>query len=276
MSTCGCRCHTTSADIGCDREHDKGSSGVAGIPSCSPCGNDAELSDAVCVLAHPEREERWSGLLCKRHRRQMDHDVTEIGLLIIDSQRIIDGGAPTETGGGSGKRKKRADPPAPGDLGIMALFDSRSTTAPIPETKARNWNANTGRMESNAAGEMPSVLSIVASWLLLVAEERPLTSALPQSVLGQLDLLHRHHEWLAAQPYVDDYLLEMGELRKALAQVVRDHKARRIGTCDLPTDDGPKCGGALIIDNGSDVIRCVSCRAQWITPDEQARLAVRL
>lgn len=218
-----------------------------------------------CVIdGHDERAEAIDGLfLCPRHRRRLDNDNREISLLIIDTQRIIDGGAPQDSAPqGNGKRaKKRADPPAPGDVTLMALYDPRTKAARLPDDQSE---------------PMPAVLAVVASWLLLVAEERPLTATLPKSVLGQLDLLARHHEWMAAQPFVDDYMLEMAELRKALTAVVRDHTARRIGTCDLPTDDGPKCGGALLVDNGSDVIRCRACGAQWVTPGEQARLAVRL
>lgn len=217
---------------------------------------------SACIADHDERGEAIDGLMvCARHRRRMDHDVREIGLLIVDTQRIVDGGAPQDDGPRGKSPKKRADPPAPGDTAIMALFDPRTKPARLPDDQST---------------PIPAVLSVVASWLQLVAEERPLTAELPRSVLAQLDLLARHHEWLAAQLWVDDYLLEMTELRKGLASVVRDHSAKRIGTCDLPTEDGPRCGGALLVDNGSDIIRCVVCKAQWVTADEQARLAVRL
>lgn len=236
------------------------------------------MDDQPCVMGHEEREPALDGLLvCKRHRRRMDDDVTEIGLLVIDSQRIFDGGAPQDAGPSGGKVKKRADPPAPGDTTLMALYDQRSTTIEPARSYLRNWNANSGRLESNGGGELPAVLAIVASWVLLVADERPLTAVLPRSVLAQLDLLRRHHEWMAAQPFVDDYLLELAELRKALAMAVRDVQFERRGVCRLPVDgqDDP-CGGVLLEENGTRAVRCVRCKARWVTDQELARLAVSL
>ena len=221
------------------------------------------MTDNACIGDHDEREPALDGLLlCGRHRRRMDTDVTEIGLLIVDSQRIVDGGAPQEEAGRSFHSKKRADPPAPGDVLLMSLFD--------PATKA-------ARLPDDDSEPVANVLGVVASWLLLVAEERPLTATLPKSVLGQLDLLKRHHEWLAAQPYADDYLLELGELRKALAGAVRDHRFERRGVCRLPVEekDGP-CGGTLLEENGTRVVSCRRCGARWVTEQELARLAVSL
>lgn len=237
------------------------------------------MTDSNCVLAHEEPRIALDGiLLCGPHRRRIDADVTEIGLLVVDSQAIVQGGItgpPAETSQGGGHVKKRADPPAPGDVTLMALWDTRTTAIPVDVTRERNWNANSGRLEPNGGGELPAVLSIVASWVLLLADERPLTQALPSSVLAQLDLLKRHHEWIAAQGYIDDYVMEMRELRKALASAVRDHVTTRKGTCNLPTESGV-CGGTLLQDNGSDVVRCVGCSARWVTDQELARLAVSL
>lgn len=210
-----------------------------------------------------DRPEAEVGLLCRKHRRQIDNDLTEIGKLVIDSQWIVQGGitrAPSEAAVGGGKgAKKRADPPAPGDVTLMALFDAR--------TKAV-------RLNGDQSEPLPAVLSVVASWVLLVAEERPLTAALPSSVLGQLDLLKRHGDWIAGQGWVDDLLLELAELRKALAGVVHDRRFFNLGQCDLPAEDG-LCGGALLLENGSDTVRCARCRQTWTDPRERARLAWR-
>jgi hypothetical protein len=119
------------------------------------------------------------------------------------------------------------------------------------------------------------VLHTVASWTLCVAEERPLSGDLPRSVLAQLALLARHGDWIAAQMWVDDLLGELAEVRKALRSAVHDRTHTRLGTCDLPAESGP-CGGALLVENGSSVIRCGRCRSEWATAQEQARLRVRL
>jgi hypothetical protein len=122
---------------------------------------------------------------------------------------------------------------------------------------------------------VPAVLAVVASWTLLLAEERPLTATLPRSVLAQLDLLRRHHEWIAAQLFIDDYLLEMAELRKALTGAVRDVRYERRGVCALPFE-GAVCRGTLLEENGTRAVVCTRCRARWVTDQELARLAVTL
>jgi hypothetical protein len=103
-----------------------------------------------------------------------------------------------------------------------------------------------------------------------------LTADLPRSVLAQLDLIKRHGDWCAAQSWVDDLLRELREVRQGLRSVLNDRTHTRIGTCDLPTEDERPCGGALLVENGSSVIRCGRCKAEWATAQEQARLRVRL
>lgn len=223
----------------------------------------------LCILHDgDERPEAVVGLLCKRHRRRMDDDVTEIGLLIIDSQRIVDGGAPRDANLGGGKgAKKRADPPAPGDVTLMALYDSR--------TKAVRIAGSDADPLGDQSEPLPAVLAVVASWLLLLADERPLTATLPSSVLAQLSLIQRHHDWMAGQEWVDDYLAEMAELRKAMVAVVHDRRFERRGSCRLPFED-KVCGGTLLEENGTAVVYCTNCKARWVSDQELARLAVSL
>lgn len=221
----------------------------------------------ACVLEHEPRAEAVPGLLlCGKHRRDLDDFTTEIGLLIVDTCRIRDGGAPSEATPKT-RHLKQPEAPAPGDLSIMALYDSRTTTTRIAETPE-----NPGGDQSEP---MVPVLHVVASWLLLVAEERPLSAELPRSVLGQLVILERHHDWLAAESYADDYWREMRELRQHLRGAVRDHTHTRIGTCDLPTEESEQCGGSILVRNGDTVWRCQRCGAEWVTDQQQARWSVR-
>lgn len=221
---------------------------------------------SACVLRHGEREEAEFGLLCKRHRNQLDSDTREIADLIVDTQRILDGGAPAEE---SPKTRylKQPEAPAPGNLGIMSLFDRRTAVARIPGTPQNP--------DGDQSEPMPAVFAVIASWVLLFADERPLTTILPKSVLAQLELLRRHHQWACVQPWIDDYALELTELRRALKAAVNDHTHTACGTCDLPTADRARCGGVLLAENGTGVIRCTDCKSTWITPQERARLAVR-
>jgi hypothetical protein len=223
----------------------------------------------ACVLDHgDQRGEAVDGLLlCQRHLRQLTDDCTEIGLLIVDSQRITDGGAPADNSPRT-RKLKRADPPAPGDITLIAMYDERTSATRLPGT--------TKNPDGDQSQPLSNVLHTVGSWLLLIAEERPLTADLPRSVLAQLDLIKRHGDWCAAQSWVDDLLRELREVRQGLRSVLNDRTHTRIGTCDLPTEDERPCGGALLVENGSSVIRCGRCKAEWATAQEQARLRVRL
>ena len=161
---------------------------------------------------------------------------------------------------------KAATAPAPGDLAIMSLFDNRTATSHIKPSE-RNPDGDNSE-------PMPAVLSVVASWMQCFAEERPLTN-LPFSVVAQLDLMRRHHEWAAGQSWVDDYARELAELRKALRLAVHDNPVTVYGKCDMPTTRAENCGGTLLQENGTDLVRCSSCGKRWVTNQERARLAVR-
>lgn len=249
------------------------------------------MSDAtLCIVDHGHdtdgndlNAEATSGLLCKDHRRRLDDDIAEIVALILDSMHIRDGGAPIiETSGRHQHQKKRANPPAPGDVTLMAMYDARTATGPVQPTTR-------GAVDTSTP-ETP-VLRIVAACLLTLARERPLTARLPQSVLAQLDLLKRHHEWIAAQPWVIAYMQALYDTRRGLKNAVSDQINFRIATCDLPTDNGQHpaviirrnralrivliCGGPVMVRNGDDVWRCSRCDQTWITDQQKARFGVR-
>lgn len=243
----------------------------------------------LCILhAADNRPEATVGLLCGKHRAKMDKITAEVNMLWCELALIIDGSAPRES---SMKQRPRKQPeaPAPLDLAAAALRDPR----------------NGATVQS---GDIPSVMGVVSSWVLLVAEERPLTATLPSSVVAQLALLALHHDWIAAQTWVDDYVSELSELVKALRLAVNDREFVKVGTCDLPIQGpapcdcychanpsasctitrsdvgcGPHemivvgtCGGSLMRRNGSSVVECRDCGESWVTPQQQAYLAVRL
>ena len=77
---CLCKCHAGGPHATCDLEHDKGSSGVPGVPSCSPCvapSEPVEMENA-CVLGHPELVAREFGYACKRHYHWIDRTLVQI------------------------------------------------------------------------------------------------------------------------------------------------------------------------------------------------------
>lgn len=209
---------------------------------------------SACIADHAERTEAETGQLCRRHRRQLDDLTSEIGLLIVDTCRIRDGGAPQEH---TEKTRwvKSPEAPAPGNLTLIAMFDPRTAATRLPGT-----TDNPAGDQSEPVG---NVLHTVSSWLLLVAEERPLTAALPRSVLVQLDLLKRHHDWIAAQDWVDDYAAELGEVRKALRVAVREGGERAVGRCPSQDDNGAVCNGPLFPVEGEMAVDCRRCRRHY-------------
>jgi hypothetical protein len=151
----------------------------------------------------------------------------------------------------------------------MALFDKRTRPAPI--------SPSAEHPDGDTSSPMVPVLAMIAGNVLLLAEERPLTTVLPSSVLAQLDLLTRHHDWIAAQLWVDVYFGELRDVRQHLKSAVRDRTHILVGYCDLAKEGEPEqaCGGALILENGGDTVQCKGCGATWTDPRERARLAMR-
>lgn len=224
----------------------------------------------LCVLGHgtgangePLHREAEHGMLCLHHRRSLDHLTRDVRDLWYDLTFILEAGTAPKDETPKTRHLKSAEAPAPANLEALALRDPRSSSLILPDV--------------DESTPIPPVLSIVASWLLLVAEERPLTGNLPQSVIAQLRLLERHGDWIAGQPWIDDYVTELGDLRKALRIAVRDVTHRTLGRCRLPAEDAEGvCGGPLIQQNGADSVKCSKCSAQWSTPQELARLSLSL
>ncbi len=222
----------------------------------------------LCILAHGQTAEGEPiyrqadvGLLCHRHRDWMTRQAVEVRDLWMDLAFIVEAGSAPKDETPKTRHLKAAEAPAPANLEVLSLRDPRSTVTPT--------HAN--------PGTIPSITALVASWVLLVADERPLTAQLPSGTHGQLSLLIRHGDWIAAQEWCGDYLEELGDMRKALAAALRDQAHASIGRCRLPADDRDGlCAGQLMRENGSDVVRCTACRSTWTTPQELARLAISL
>jgi hypothetical protein len=223
----------------------------------------------LCVLPHgcdpngePIHREADEGFLCRNHFNRMGATVREVGDLWADLAFIVEAGSAPKDETPKTRHLKSAEAPAPANLEVLSLRDPRSLSVATA---------------ADPSNPIPSLVSIVASWTMLLAEERPLTATLPRSAMAQLGLLQVHHRWIAAQPFVDDYLNEMVGLRKALSAALRDHTHKQVGRCRLPVEgrEGP-CGGALIEENGTDTIKCQDCHAQWSEPHERARLAMSL
>lgn len=248
MSDCDCYCHVLP---GATCTVDNGM-GVPGVPYCGP-----HLSGSLCVMehgwtpeGHPQYREASTGLLCPGHRARLDALVDEIGELILDLAQCREAGTtPHEANGRKEHRKVDDTPPVPVNLDWVLLTDVRTP---------------------RADHGLPAVLSEYCVRL-------GLRSLPPKAhVLARLALLRRWHDSVARHDWVVTYAADLAEIKRVLANAVRDRRFTRVGACYLPVDSGGKCGGQLLAENGTGFVRCRTCGATWSTPVELARLRVTL
>jgi hypothetical protein len=187
------------------------------------------------------------GLLCRKHSERLYYLIGDIVELWGDLDLIIENGSAPKEGSPRTRHLKADSPPAPANLEVLSLRDSRSVQI--------------------SPNDPPAVPAIIGSWFELLVEERPLTAAQPQMVAGRLNILRRHHNWIIQQTWVDDYSNELTGLKKALKSALRDHAYTSYGPC-------PHCSQSLYAENGSEVVRCSGCRLVWATAQELARLSV--
>lgn len=275
MIDCPCTCHGHGTAFqppcsvlgGCGHLH------TAEQSSCKE--NHREAPAPQCFLSHRDHNDGCERtetvldalLVCRWHRGRLDWVVEEISVGFVELQLVIVAGtAPKEAANKGGKHSKSPYPAAPVNLDVVALRDARTAGGELRHILSDGLKADVSR-------PVPAAPVVVGGWLKLVAEERPLTAKLPSQVLGQLDVLKRHHEWIAAQPWVDEYLREMSELKRAISSALRDNTHRFMGRCYLIGEDGQVCNGELLQENGTEFVQCRKSRShQWRTPRELAAL----
>jgi hypothetical protein len=119
------------------------------------------------------------------------------------------------------------------------------------------------------ATETLSVLDVLASWASIVREERDLVARWPVTVTGERDTLTRQLDWIAEQPWVDEFHSDLttllGQLRAANGTV----EDKPVGRCYLPKPEG-LCDGPIWVDMVAGHAYCARCREAWDGP----RLAI--
>lgn len=271
MTDCSCTCH---------------GHGSAHQPPCTVPGGCGHLHSALCILPHRDDRvhEQEIGLLCRWHRNRLDWVINEIRKLNEDLDQITEAGSAPKANTAKGRRLSNPSPPAPANLDVLVLRDPRSH----------------GDVDSpdDAQRQPWSVPYLTEVYCYRVRDERNLTRVVlrqvlhrdrvlevpttvkadvPRSVVGRLDMLLRHHDWIAAQDWVDDYLTEMTELKRAMATALRDNTHRFMGRCYLIGATGEACGGDLLQENGSLFVTCRRDRGHtWRSARELAALEIGL
>ncbi len=266
---CQCYCHVNP---GATCSIDNGSSGVPGKPycgahttdtptaatECGTCGvqigSPHVWTDDDCVLDHNDHQPRYVGLICRRHYHWIDSSLSQI----LELFALLPGAIwPASSGFGGSRPSGEIDAPAPGRVDVMCLTDPRNPgPGRVAQTYERNWN---GRgLESNG-DDYPDILGILGEWVTQVVEARDpeVTGFLPMSRM--VGLLRKHRHWIALQPWVGDYVTEIGDVHQALARGVRESMwPRPIGSC-------PNCPQKTKLYNtiGVDEVTCRKCKTTW-------------
>jgi hypothetical protein len=136
-----------------------------------------------------------------------------------------------------------------------------------------------------------SAIGVLATWARIVREDRALTPPDRITLPGECATLTRHLDWIAAQPWIDEFATQLGDLLARLRRANPDTlRARTIGRCPQPDcggpirrrpqqhtmwrDEGDRCTAhAIQLHDGPAY--CGRCRATWEGPD-MARLALIL
>jgi hypothetical protein len=111
-----------------------------------------------------------------------------------------------------------------------------------------------------------------------VPVSRTIPAALPAGIIGCIDLLRRHTNWICEQYFVDVFWDELNAVHRAVRAALNDQANRFIGRCYLEADGDPtrKCAGNLLRPNGSLSVKCHRCGAAWVTAAQLARLQLAL
>ena len=169
----------------------------------------------TCIAAHDDDPPLAEPglMLCRRCTQRLHRHLAHIvGLWGVLAVMLNPGGT---TGGSHGK---------PGSRPPLAL-DIVDITDPRGQTHAQ-----------------------IAGWARIVIEERRLADR-PLDTEQAARLLAVHADWVAAQPWADEALLEIGQAAHRIRRACRDIEHRWVvGTCAMPGPDGDDCGGPIQVD----------------------------
>lgn len=247
--SCICACHT-GGTYKPTCTVDNGSSGVASIPSCSPC--DGETSQTFCRLHHKARAVAEVGLICFDHHASIKEtlqDILEFWALL--PLYLLPGSAPVADGS---KKRKNPDAPAPLNLGVVALNDRRSDD----EEQRVSVLTHGSKYESNGDESLPSVPVHLAAWADLVREERDLAAG-DGTVVDSVRLLQKHLDYLAGDDLIKKFDAQIRTIRRHLASGNGEYAPKPVGKCPTLDGAGKYCDGPLWAAGDKMEVDCGKC-----------------
>jgi hypothetical protein len=224
--------------------------------------------DPICVLEHktdPDRPRRaWTGYLCRGHSEGLWRVLSELA----DFAGQADQASYDET---------------------VSIGTGQPTTGtkeqPLPIADQSNPK---GGEDKSRIGHTIKIRGVLASWCILVAEERGVavpTSPEPRITSGFLRL---HLDWACGQTWIDEMAAEVFDLGQRAFSLLNPSGVRRIavGPCRelVEAEDGKLsvCGGQItaLVRKSDDLlpssIRCNACGVEvtadrWLTYGRQIR-----
>ena len=132
---------------------------------------------------------------------------------------------------------------APARLDALVLTDPRTT-----------------RDEHGTVG----VLGVLGSWARVVRDDRQLTWPERITVASERKTLVAQLDWIAAQPWVDEFAHELHALLRQLQRTNGTAPEPPAGRCYLPIDGDKPCAGPIWLEH--EHARCGRCGSEWDGP----------
>lgn len=213
----------------------------------------------TCVMPHHDDPRRalTGALICGKHDRGIRTDLEDIEHLFPLLDDVLEPGSVQADE--LMRYSPNIDPPTPVRLDVVALRDHRTT-----------WDAS-------ADPDAVDVLGVLAGWATIVREERNLATPDGRAtVLGETGTLRVHHDWVTAQPWVDEYAKDVHRAALAVRHACGEYdRSTRVGNCSRQLDEAV-CGGPLYPDRyGLMRVRCARCGETW-DEDDLERLGLVL
>lgn len=251
MTGCACACHASSGGFKITCSVDKHSSGVATVPSCSPCDSDP-AGETFCVLHHKSRALATVGLVCADHHaalRETLQDILEYWALL--PLYLLPGSSPVADGS---QKRKNPDAPAPLNLEVVALLDRRTDD----EEQRVSTETHGDRFESNGDEGLPSIPLQLAVWADMVREARGLSEG-NGTVVESVRLLQAHMGWVVADRVVKQFDAQIRTMRRHLVHANGEGSPKPVGKCPTLDGAGKYCDGPLWPAGDKMEVDCGRC-----------------
>jgi hypothetical protein len=230
--------------------------------------------------------------VCAWHERSIGRRLNELENDWLDLELIEEpGSAPRRDETGKGRRLKKPYPAAPANLDVLVLRDPRTKIQRIPTLQRDGKPSDMSEPLINPVASMRDLAEMVRDGRPLtqtitrdrvidgrtVQVSRTIPAAIPGGIIGCINLLRRHANWVCEQDFVAVFWDELTAVHRAVRGALNDQAHRFIGRCYLTLDDSPTaCGGNLLRPNGSHSVKCHRCGAAWVTAYQLATLQLAL